>query len=215
MARAGALALGVVQSTGTGLCHSLIESRMTPLGLAVAVFGGAQAEVLPRGEHGPCPPRAPPSDDLQRPSATSDQLVNDRHRRDRIMQSAAAIGSRWMSHLQLAQLGSKQWSCPRTVLPISVGIGTIRAVRHLVPRDIVLDAAVRDGEAQPWTRYQYLSPRARLRTPRAEWGLQAPSSGTTAVRLVDDDQDAARVLANWNWNLCSFSVDPKPPRMRV
>ena len=64
------------------------------------------------------------------------------------MQSAAAIGSRWMSHLQLAQLGSKQWSCPRTVLPISVGIGTIRAVRHLVPRDIVLDAAVRDGEAQ-------------------------------------------------------------------
>ena len=120
---------------------------MTPLGLAVALFGGAQAEVLPRGEHGPCPPRAPPSDDLQRPSATSDQLVNDRHRRDRIMQSAAAIGSRWMSHLQLAQLGSKQRSCPRTVLPISVGIGTIRAVRHLVPRDIVLDAAVRDGEA--------------------------------------------------------------------
>ena len=53
-------------------------------------------------------------------SATSDQLVNDRHRRDRIIQSAAAIGSRWMSHLQLAQLGSKQWSCPRTVLPISV-----------------------------------------------------------------------------------------------
>ena len=94
-----------------------------------------------------CPPRAPPSDDRQRPSATSNQLVNDRHRRDRIMQSAAAIGSRWMSHLQLAQLGSKQWSCPRTVLPISVGIGTIRAVRHLVPRDIVLDAAVRDGEA--------------------------------------------------------------------
>ncbi|MDA8584129.1 hypothetical protein N9L68_07830 [bacterium] len=36
-----------------------------------------------------------------------------------------------------------------------------------------------------------MSPRARLRTPRAEWGLQAPSSGTTAVRLVDDDQDAA------------------------
>ena len=106
---------------------------------------GAEAEVVPRGEHGPCPPRAPPSDDLQRPSATSDQLVNDRHRRDRIMQSAAAIGSRWMSHLQLAQLGSKQGSCPRTVLPISVG--TIRAVRHLVPRDIVLDAAVRDGEA--------------------------------------------------------------------
>ena len=71
------------------------------------------------------------------------------------------------------------------LVPISVGIGTIRAVRHLVPRDIVLDAAVRDGEAQPWTRYQYLSPRARLRTPRAEWGLQAPSPGTTAVRLVD------------------------------
>ena len=28
--------------------------------------------------------------------------------------------SRWMPHLRLAQLGSKQWSCPRTVLPISV-----------------------------------------------------------------------------------------------
>ena len=84
-------------------------------------------------------------DDRQRPSAT----IGNGHRQ----RSAAAIGSRWMSHLmrprrqllQLAQLGSKQWSCPRTVLPISVGIGTIRAVQHLAPGRVLSSSPPRSS----------------------------------------------------------------------
>ena len=145
---------GLSNAVGLGPIPALRRSQLaagrTPL--------GAEAEVVPRGEHGPCPPRAPPSDDRHglavEPfgwaiSAVATKRHGRRGLQTRASSASGISGSRWMSHLQLAQLGSKQWSCPRTVLPISVG--TIRAVRHLVPRDIVLDAAVRDGEAQPWT----------------------------------------------------------------
>ena len=124
--------------------------------------------------------------------------------------------SRWMPHLQLAQLGSKQWSCPRTVLPISVGIGTIRAVQHLAPRDIVLDAAVRDGEQRgapgrvlssspPRSSCTLSSPRARLASARrgrrgAKRAWPVPTASATkrrsATAIGNDRQRPSATIGN-------------------